>query len=989
MIKRNWWSLVLCCLMVNAVFAQEPALLKQIQDTEACRRWVDRQMERMTLKQKVGQLFIYSLQPVTTQYNKNVLRKTIEDYAIGGLLFTGGEAGKQIQLTNFGQSCTSVPLMVTFDGEWGLGMRLKNMPSFPYNRVLGCIQHDTLIYAYGKEVARQCRLVGVQMNFAPVADVDNNPRNPVINFRSFGSNARKVAGKVTAYATGLEAGGVLAVCKHFPGHGDTDIDSHKALPELNFDRSRLDSVELYPFKKAIEAGVGGVMVGHLHAPTLGDKPASISEGVIMHTLVDELHFNGLTVTDALEMKGIAGHDDVCAQALAAGNDMLLAPRNLKKEIEGIMTAIKKGGLSVDDIDRKCRKVLMFKYALGLADWHDIQEEGLDEKIMTPQLQALQEELAKAAVTVLKDSSALLPLDLSVSGTVLLSVSPSLSEAYPFYHRLRQGFPVNWIHANTDSLEVIAARLRPVQRVLVALHSQDVEPYAPLLENLAADKPLALICFGDMKMLEKIPNVVRHASTVILAHTDVDYVQRQVADLFLGNAYADGRLSIPLDGLFKEGDGLTIDPDSPRKYEPEDVGMDASILAHIDSIAEEGIKLGAYPGCHVMILREGLPVYNKCFGNYTYEGGTSVKENSVYDLASLTKVTATLLAVMKLYDEGKFGLTDRVSDYLPVLKKTDKSRLTIQDLLFHESGLPAYLPFYEEAIDMKSCKGELFRKKPDKDHTLKLAENMYACSNFRYKPEWVSRVPSADYPFQVSDSLFLNKDFCREVVKQIAEAPLKGKSYRYSCLNFMLLKEVVEKIAGMPMDAYLDSVFYEPMGLRHTAFLPLRKFKKEQIVPSVKEDLLRGGPLQGFVQDEAAAFMGGVSGNAGLFSTAHDVARIAQMWLDKGICGDRRYLSRATCELFTTLKSRSSRRGLGFDKPDMEDPEHSPCTPEAPGSVYGHTGYTGTCVWVDPDNELVFVFLSNRTYPSALAPNNLVKYNIRTRMQQAMYQSIIR
>lgn len=342
MIKRCWWSWVLCSLMINGILAQEPALLKQIQDTEACRKWVDEQMGRMTLKQKVGQLFIYTLQPVTNQYTKNVLRKAVEDYAIGGLLFTGGEAGKQVQLTNFAQSCASVPLMITFDGEWGLGMRLKNTPSFPYNRVLGCVQNDSLIYAYGKEVARQCRLIGVQVNFAPVADVDNNPNNPVINFRSFGSEAKRVADKVVAYATGLEAGGVLAVCKHFPGHGDTEIDSHKALPKLNFDRLRLDSVELYPFKKAIEAGVGGVMVGHLHAPTLGEKPASISQGVIMRTLIDELRFQGLVVTDALEMKGIAGHEDVCAKALIAGNDVLLAPRNLKKEIDGVMTAIKKG-----------------------------------------------------------------------------------------------------------------------------------------------------------------------------------------------------------------------------------------------------------------------------------------------------------------------------------------------------------------------------------------------------------------------------------------------------------------------------------------------------------------------------------------------------------------------------------------------------------------------------------------------------------------------
>lgn len=988
--KRHFLgSVVLCLLPIIEVCAQTAVLWGGLQDTMACRRWVDVQMSRMTVRQKVGQLFIYTLQPVTTQYNKNVLRKVIEDYAVGGLLFTGGELRKQVQLTNYAQSHAEVPLMVTFDGEWGLGMRLKDTPSFPYNRVLGCVQNDSLIYAYGKEVARQCRLIGVQVNFAPVADVDNNPFNPVINSRSFGSNPRRVADKVVAYAKGLESGGVLSVCKHFPGHGDTDIDSHKALPELNFDRSRLDSIELQPFRKAIEAGIGGVMVGHLYTPALGDGPASISQQVIMHTLVNELRFRGLVVTDALEMKGIAGHDNVCVRALMAGNDVLLAPRHLKKEIDAIMSAIKKGVLSEEEINRKCRKVLSFKYALGLAEYQKVEEDKIEEKLFTPELSALQRNLSEAAVTVLKDSLALLPLDLSVSGNVLLSVSPSLSEAYPFYRQLHQDFPVSWIHANVDSLDVVGARLRPAQRILVALHSSDIEPYTSLLENLATDKPLALICFGDMKMLEKIPEAVRHASTVILAHSGEDYIQRYVADLFLGKACADGRLSIPLGKMFKEGDGITVDPNSPRQYCPADVGMNASVLSRIDSIAEEGIRVGAYPGCHVMILRGGLPVYNKCFGYYTYEGKTPVQENSLYDLASLTKVTATLLAVMKLYDEGKFGLTDRVSDYLPVLRETDKSRITIQDLLFHESGLPAYLPFYEKAVDMKSCNGNLFRKKPDKEHTLKLAEGIYACEAFRYNPEWVSVVPSEAYSLHLSDSLFLNKEYGHNVLAQIVKAPLKGRSYRYSCLNFMLLKEMVEKITDVPLDVYLDSVFYEPMGLRHTAYLPLNRFEKKQIVPSVESDFLRGGPLQGYVQDEAAAFMGGVSGNAGLFATAHDVAKIAQMWLDKGICGDKRYLSRATCELFTTLKSHSSRRGLGFDKPDVERPENSPCTPEAPEAVFGHTGFTGTCVWVDPENELVFVFLSNRTYPSALSPNTLVKYNIRTRMQQAMYQSIMR
>lgn len=983
--KKTVLLWMFCLLSAVRIAAQQPAILENIRDKEACRQWVDRQMESMTLKQKVGQLFIHTVQPDYTQFNKNMLRKIIDNYGIGGLLFSSGEMEKQVKLTNYVQQVSKVPLFIAFDGEWGLAMRLKGTPRFAYNRVLGCISNDTLIYDYGREVARQLRSIGVQINFAPVADVDNNPENPVINFRSFGSRPQDVADKVAAYVRGLEDGGVLAVCKHFPGHGDTRTDSHKELPRLYFNRERLDSVELYPFRKAVGAGVGGMMTGHLHVPALGEKPASISQDIISF-LKDELRFKGLVFTDALEMKGISGNENVCAQALIAGNDMVLAPRNLKRELKGVMDAIRKGCLTEADIDGKCRKVLTFKYALGLADCRPVSLDEAAQSLQADTVGALQRRMAREAVTVARDSDGLLPLDLSVPGTVLLSVSPTLTEAYPFYKRINETLPVGWVHADGDSLAVIERRLRPVQRVIVALHSDDILPYDSLLTSLAKDKPLALVCFTDMKTLEKVPELLKRATAVVLAHTGTEEIQQYVADLFLGRGYADGRLSVPLGDVFASGAGVTVDPEHPHEYVPEDLGMDSSVLARIDTIAREGISGKAYPGCHVLILRNGFPVYNKHFGKHTYEGSRPVAENDIYDLASVTKISATLLAVMKLYDEGKFGLTDRVSDYLPYLKKTDKSRITVQDLLFHESGLPAYWPFYREAINLKSCKGGLFKKKRDANHQVKVGGNLYACTNFKYKPEWVSADSSA-CSLRLSDSLYLNKGFRDEIIRQLVKVPAKGNSYRYSCLNFMLLKELVETVSGKPMDEYLDSVFYKPMGLVHTAFCPLRKFGKEQIVPTAEEDFLRGGPVWGYVQDEAAAFMGGVSGNAGLFSSARDVARICQMLLDKGVCGGRRYLTRATCELFTTLKSNGSRRGLGFDKPDTEHPDHSPCAAEAPASVFGHTGFTGTAVWMDPDNGLVFVFLSNRTYPSASDPNRLALLNIRTRMQQAMYQSI--
>ena len=376
-------KILLACMLISlylGVNAQSDFIHKNINDEVACRRWVDNKLQSMTLKQKIGQLFIHTVAPYKTQSNKQNISDAVKGYGIGGLLFSGGEIGKQIELTNYAQSMAEIPLLITFDGEWGLAMRLKGTPSFPRNRVLGCIQNDTLLYEYGKEVARQLREIGVHVNFAPVADIDNNPKNPVINTRSFGSDRENVARKVVAYSRGLQDGGVLAVCKHFPGHGDTEVDSHKSLPVLPFTRERLDSIELYPFRKAIEAGVGGMMVGHLNVTSLDNKAASVSHAVVTELLKNELHFSGLVFTDALEMKGISSNPYVSAQALIAGNDMVLAPRNLKRELDGVLKAVKEGKITEDEINEKCRKVLTYKYAFGLDRRPVVAKEGVMARI---------------------------------------------------------------------------------------------------------------------------------------------------------------------------------------------------------------------------------------------------------------------------------------------------------------------------------------------------------------------------------------------------------------------------------------------------------------------------------------------------------------------------------------------------------------------------------------------------------------------------------
>ena len=979
-------TLLVWCMVMKA---QEPSILVSGKaNGEECRIWVEERLSKMTLKEKIGQLFIHTVAPQNTPQNKKNIQNAVKEYKVGGLLFSGGKLADQVNLTNYAQEMAEVPLLLTFDGEWGLAMRLKETLDFPRNRVLGCIQDNTLLYEYGKEVARQCREIGVHVNFAPVADVDNNPQNPVINTRSFGGDPKNVAEKVIAYSQGLEEGGVLSVTKHFPGHGDTNVDSHKALPVLNFTKERLDSIELYPFRKAVSVGLGGVMVGHLEVPKLSAKPASLSTDII-GLLKNEFGFKGLVFTDALEMKGISNNLDVCARALMAGNDMLLAPRNLKRELDGVLNAVKKGTLTEEVITEKCRKVLTFKYALGLHQKQFIQLSGLEQRLNRPEAKALKERMQKASVTVASNATGVLPLEMNLKGTVVVNIGKP-SEGQVFHKQLNRYISADRIQANADSLVTLRKRLANYERVIVVLHTEKYDAYKSLLNTLSEQKSLIYVYLTPLRRMYNKGPEWKKASAVVLGHSNDEVMQTYVADVLVGKEIPEGRVSVEVEGFLKPGSGVTLGKESVKVYRPQDYGMDPTVLNKIDEIVLEGIKAEAYPGCQVLILKDGAPIYDKCFGSFTYEPSSKVSSEHLYDLASLTKTTATLLAVMKLYDEGIFGLTDRISKYVPVLKGSPKERITIEELLLHQSGLPAFWPFYREAIDDSSYVGTFFKARPDADHRFQVDRKTYVVNRFNYKKEFVSPVPSDSFPLRISDSLYISPNFSKLMLEMIAsdDIPLRDRRYRYSCLNFMLLKEMVECLAGEPLDVYLEREFYRPMGMEHTLYKPLERFPKEQVVPTIRQDYLRNRmKLQGFVHDEIAAFMGGVSGNAGLFSNARDVAKVYQMLIDGGMYDGKRYFSLETCNLFMTKTSHISRRGLGFDKPDKLNPTKSPCAEEAPAEVVGHTGFTGTCAWADPKNRLVFVFLSNRIYPRVFDHKALMSLNIRPRIQQVMYQAL--
>lgn len=976
----------------------ETILMRPYLNDSKCSEWADSVMQRLSLKERVAQLFIYTIAPQRDKRNRELLRKVVGGYKVGGLLFSGGLLQNQAMLTNEAQQMADVPLLITADAEWGLSMRLQGTPAFPRNMVLGCIEDDSLVYEYGREMARQCKELGIQVNFAPVADVNINPQNPVINTRSFGEDPVRVSNKVLAYSKGLEEGGVLSVCKHFPGHGDTDVDSHKALPTLSFTRERLDSVELYPFKQAISAGLSGIMVGHLEVPvfeTRSGLPSSLSRNVVYDLLTHELKFKGLIFTDALAMKGVSGNSSVCLQALKAGNDLLLVPRRIKEELESVVEAVRSGELAEEYINEKCRKVLMYKYALGLSRRPHVRLTGLENRINTPATQTLIKRLNLAAITVLGNQTGVLPLDPVVKDVAVLNVGDAKTVA-PFLKELsRYTHPV--VHQLGENLpEVEYGQLRDslvhYKRILVCITEQKLAAYQAFFAKFAPEVPVVYLSFIPGKQLLQIHRGISAAEAVVLAHSADEEVQQQVAGVLYGDVRADGRLSAAIGGLFAAGMGEVLGPHSVPRFVPEEYGMDSRLLAKIDEIAEEGIREGAYPGCQVVILKDGREMYNKAFGTHTRGGVATnspqqVQKTDVYDIASLSKTTATLLAVMKLYDKGRISLTDCVADYLPFLRNTDKKDITVRDLLLHESGLPSTLLFYQDAIDPKSYSGSLFRGKQDARHPLRIGSRTWANPKFRFRAGLTSKVQTTECTMQVADSLWLNRSFKEEYLQKIADAPLKRKAYRYSCVGFILLQQLVEARTGMALSEFLAKEFYMPMGLKHTGYLPLRFLNKDEIVPSSIDPFLRKTTLQGFVHDESAAFLGGVSGNAGLFSNAGEVAKIHQMLLNGGELDGKRYLSKATCRLFTTTVSKISRRGLGFDKPDTRNPQNSPCAESAPASVYGHTGFTGTCAWADPENNLVYVFLCNRIYPNVWN-NKLMQLNIRTRIQEAMYKAML-
>lgn len=981
-------TLTLLLTFCNGIKSQVVPQLYKRTNNDEMKQWVDSVYNGMTIDQKVGQLFMMIIAGDNSLANINNLAMQVRDLQIGGILFSKISIQDHVELTNYAQKMAQIPLLVSLDGEWGLGMRIGNTTPWPRNMMLGAIQNDSLIFLYGREVARQCRVMGININFAPDIDVNTNPRNPVIGSRSFGENAERVGELGVAYSKGLESLKVLSVAKHFPGHGDTSTDSHHTLPLISHGKERLFNVELLPFRIYINAGLGGIMVGHLNIPAFysSKQPSSLSTEIVTDLLQKKLGFEGLIFTDGMAMKGVSTEPNHSVRALLAGNDIVLSPLAIKKEIGSVKDAVQTGKISEDMLEKKVKKILSYKYILGCTSKQKtlVNAENIEARLNTPYANWLNLQLNANALTLLKNEGDILPLK-NLDQRTIAAVSIGNSGTNYFLRQLKDyGNVTTFNVASTEELRNLKSKLTSFNTIIIGVHSRKVVN-PEIIADIAKGKQLILSFFVYPYELRKFKSAIDIAKSVSLGYENSKLATELMAQSIYGGRPFKGKLPVTIEGMFEMGTGITTIKNRLAFGMPEEVSITSQSMLVLDSIVQAGIQQRAYPGAEVLVAKNGIVIYNKAFGNTTYNSGEKIDINSIYDIASMSKATGTLPAIMKLYDDSKIKLTDPISKYIDILRNTDKANITIREALFHETGLAGAVTYYKPALDNNSYNGSLFHRTQNSTYNIQVDKNTFA-QPFAYKKELISKTPKPGF-IPLADGLYVNKCYNDSILSLIASSKLRpNKKYLYSCLNFILLKEATEKITGMNLNEYTKKNFFSRLGATTTTYCPLETFDKSRIVPTENDSFLRKQLLRGYVHDEGAAFLGGISGNAGLFSNATDLAKLYQMYLNNGSYGGEEYISPSTMRTFTKTQSAKSRRGLGFDKPEPSLTKGSPASPSTPKSAYGHTGFTGTCFWIDPDNQLIFIFLCNRVNPNRY-PNNLSKEGTRDKLQEQLYKAI--
>lgn len=990
---RKYLILFGLSLAAAGMAAKTPLMLTKVQkqDMEA---WVDSVYNSMSEDRRVGQLIQEVFQAKDTVAAKSEIKRVVGRYHVGGIYFSGGPAENHAKLSNYANSLSALPVLVSLDGEWGLSMRMPNTPRFPKNMMLGAIQDDRLLYEYGLEMARECKEVGVNVNFAPTVDVNSNPKNPVIGTRSYGEDAQNVSRKAIAYARGLEDGGVLSVAKHFPGHGDTDEDSHKTLPSVNRSLAAMQAVDLVPFKNYIDAGLGGVMVAHLNVPALhtGEQPSSLSENVAEGLLKEKMGFGGLVFTDALVMKGARtdGKPNGLA-AFKAGADVLLEPYNLEKSFQELKAYYNKGGVYREAIEKACKKILAYKYALGLDSYEPVDTRGMLGRINSREAELTMRKLYAASITVLKNEGDILPVKHLDGKICVATVGGAAQAGKKFLNTCRlyteivakhlpdAAAAATWAKANKDAGTVVVGIFDNSQATRLAVKNVVAQAGAAKTVLVFFVRPYDLSAFATQ--IGACPGIVE-------AYEPQPYAQEYAAQAVFGGSDATGRLPVTVPEVAEVGAGINVKASRLGYGMPEEVGLDNRLVEQIDSISKEALRQGSFPGCRVLVARHGKVVVDKSYGYLDSSKKTLVDGNTLYDLASVSKATGTLSGIMKAVDDKKLSLKGKLGEYIPELKGTSKGELTVRDLLFHETGIQPALNIYRLMTDSTSYSGALVRGSKTADYK-RFAGGAYVNDAAKVRTDITSPVKTAAFDRQIGRNLYVGQATADTVMNIIYNLPQRDdRNFVYSCLNFCLLRQAEENVTGVRHDRFVRDNIFHKLGAYRAVYRPLDHFAKNEIAPTELDEYFRGGLVQGVVHDETAAFSGGIQGNAGFFAAAGDLAKLCQMWLNGGMYGGERILSRETVDTFLTLGTPNSHRGLGFDKPNKEYPDRSSVCEGANPEVVGHTGFTGTCFWVDPKEDLIYVFLCNRVCPSRNNPA-FGRVGARYNIFQYVYDSLTR
>ena len=937
-------------------------------------------MKTLSPDERIAQLIMVAAYSNRGDEHRQEILKLIQEQKIGGLIFFQGGPVRQARLMNEYQSYSKVPLLGAIDAEWGVGMRLDSTISYPFQMALGAIQDESLIYDMGAEIARQIKRTGLHLNFAPVLDVNNNPNNPVINYRSFGEDKYNVTSKSIAYMRGMQDNQLLTTAKHFPGHGDTDVDSHYALPQIKHSRARLDTLELYPFREVVKAGIGGVMVAHLDIPALDSTgvPSTLSKPIITTLLKEELGFQGLTVTDAMNMKGVTEGNEpgiVDKDAILAGNDLLEFTEDVPKAIEEIRKAINQGLISQAEIDRRARKLLAVKYWVGLNEFEPTSLLNIVEDLNTPEANLLNRKLTEASLTVLKNDREILPIK-ELQGLRVASVSIGADKLTTFQESLALYTQVKHFNlkneATSAEIDSVKGMLANYDLVITGIHDDSKFPRNTIkmkdsvqdfLKQLISEKTTIVALFKNPYVMDKLENI-ENATGLIIAYQDTQNSQELAAQLIFGGISANGKLPVSAGNKFKAGEGLEVKGGLRFKYTlPEEVGMSSEILnTHIDSLMNQAIMGKAIPGGQVLVARNQKVVFYKAYGEHVYHDTIKVKKDDLYDLASVTKISTTMAALMKLYDEKQFRLEQTLADHLPSFRRSNKRDIPYSDILTHQARFQPWIPFWRNTL----------RK------------------NGSYRWFTIKRDSSARYPIKLTNTMYLHRNYPDKIVKEIRNSPLRDeKKYVYSDFFFILAPRVVESITDQDFSSYLQENIYQPLGATTLTFNPASQYPKTRIVPTETDLNFRKEVIHGTVHDEGAIMMGGVSGHAGLFGNANDLAKLLQMYINKGEYGGVRYLSAETIEEFTkrTFPNSDNHRALGFDKPlyNSEGVSRNTAKDASPES-FGHTGFTGIMVWMDPEYDLLYIFMSNRVTPSRENPR-FSAMSTRPKIQQVLYDAI--